>query len=394
MFLLIITIFSKKNREDLRKWFLNQELDLFRFRFSRETPAVREAFLAVNNLSWGQISDGERRDWALELSDTLGSTTNYTKRIAEFSPESIREGRHIFYKVPWTDVIESVNKRSALLKRGWAIVAADEVLQLATARFRCHLAESLAAIARRMPMLENEERGRLLPILEQLYTVSTQSQNHQSQVGTTGTEDTTKPLKQSTDIDRYAQYFSPCMNHMFSQLKKRHHLKHSARLQYGRFLKGAGLPLDQSLHYWRTEFCKDPAMTVDRFDRNYAYSIRHYYGKEGRMTEYGAFNCGRIITETGPSGPGEAHGCPFKHWDAGAIRSALRNDWGLNSEAEINRVMDFVQRGGYQVACGQLLAFVSRKPGSHGNTQIDPVPIQSPNQYLSEALARLKASQE
>lgn len=42
--------------------------------------------------------------------------------------------------------------------------------------------------------------------------------------------------------------------HVF--LRSDHHLKHQARQQYGLFLKGAGLPLDQALTFWRSEFTK------------------------------------------------------------------------------------------------------------------------------------------
>lgn len=39
-------------------------------------------------------------------------------------------------------------------------------------------------------------------------------------------------------------------------LRSEHHLKHQARQQYGLFLKGAGLPLDQALVFWKSEFTK------------------------------------------------------------------------------------------------------------------------------------------
>lgn len=42
--------------------------------------------------------------------------------------------------------------------------------------------------------------------------------------------------------------------HVF--LRSDHHLKHQARQQYGLFLKGAGLPLDQALIFWKSEFTK------------------------------------------------------------------------------------------------------------------------------------------
>lgn len=46
------------------------------------------------------------------------------------------------------------------------------------------------------------------------------------------------------------------MKRLHVVLRSEHHLKHQARQQYGLFLKGAGLPLEQALVFWRFEFTK------------------------------------------------------------------------------------------------------------------------------------------
>jgi DNA primase large subunit len=70
------------------------------------------------------------------------------------------------------------------------------------------------------------------------------------------------------------------MKTLHGALKKNHHLKHFGRLQYGLFLKGCGLTLEDSLAFWKSEFTKK--VDFEKFERNYAYNIRHSYGKEGR----------------------------------------------------------------------------------------------------------------
>lgn len=42
-------------REELRRWFMQQELDLFRFRFLREGPDSRDEFLRENSLNYEPV---------------------------------------------------------------------------------------------------------------------------------------------------------------------------------------------------------------------------------------------------------------------------------------------------------------------------------------------------
>lgn len=42
-------------REDLKRWFLQQELDLFRFRFLMETAEEKQKFLKVNSLDYNPV---------------------------------------------------------------------------------------------------------------------------------------------------------------------------------------------------------------------------------------------------------------------------------------------------------------------------------------------------
>jgi DNA primase large subunit len=46
------------------------------------------------------------------------------------------------------------------------------------------------------------------------------------------------------------------MRHLHDSLKQNHHLRHYGRLQYGLFLKGIGLPMEESLRFFKNEFSK------------------------------------------------------------------------------------------------------------------------------------------
>ena len=69
--------------------------------------------------------------------------------------------------------------------------------------------------------------------------------------------------------------------------------------------------MDESLTYWKREMTKKSDIDNDKFEKNYAYNIRHSYGAEGKRNDYKPWNCNKIINLTQP-GNGEYHGCPFK----------------------------------------------------------------------------------
>lgn len=133
------------------------------------------------------------------------------------------------------------------------------------------------------------------------------------------------------------------MRTLHEKLRDAHHLKHMGRMQYGLFLKGIGVSLEDALIFWRSEFTR--IMTDKQFDSNYAYNVRHNYGQEGKRTDYTPYSCLKIIT--GNVGPGESHGCPFRHFDANNLRGTLTRQ-GVKRDG-IEDVISLVEGGHYQV---------------------------------------------
>lgn len=110
-----------------------------------------------------------------------------------------------------------------------------------------------------------------------------------------------------------------CMRILHEALKSNHHLKNSGRIQYGLFIKGIGVTMEDSLSFWKTEFTKK--IDSVKFDKEYAYTIRHTYGKEGRQTNYTPLGCQKIMSSV--QSPGEFNGCPYKHMDNTSLKQKL-----------------------------------------------------------------------
>ena len=104
-----------------------------------------------------------------------------------------------------------------------------------------------------------------------------------------------------------------------------------ARNQLGLFLKGVGLTVEESYAVWRGNFIKDPAMTAEKWQKEYAYGIRYNYGLEGKRTNWSPHSCMKIISETGSNpAAGEHHGCPFKTFDEQQLRAQLQQVGGAS----------------------------------------------------------------
>lgn len=46
------------------------------------------------------------------------------------------------------------------------------------------------------------------------------------------------------------------------------------------------------MRFWRAEF----STAADKFDKEYAYNIRHNYGKEGKRADYTPYSCIKIVS--------------------------------------------------------------------------------------------------
>uniref|UniRef100_A0A3B1K2V8 DNA primase large subunit n=1 Tax=Astyanax mexicanus TaxID=7994 RepID=A0A3B1K2V8_ASTMX len=321
--------------EDLRRWFIQQEMDLFRHRFNDLSSKYKTEFLHKNNLKYDTLSADEK----MTLKDQLINST--------FGFSGITIVEQDFYKVrPKFRFFPSYTSAYPSLET-WKVVF-----------------NKLSLTARSLPAVQSDER--LQPLLNHLsHAYVGQDYSIQKNIGKISLEQI-DPLS--------AKSFPLCMRQLHKSLRENHHLRHGGRMQYGLFLKGIGLTLEQALQFWRSEFIRGK-VDADKFDKAYAYSIRHMFGKEGKRTDYTPYSCMKVILSNPPS-QGDYHGCPFRHSDPELLKQKLQS-YKL-SPSGIVQILELVKGMHYQLACQKYFELTH-------NIEDAGFSLNHPNQYFMES---------
>lgn len=350
-----------------RSWLLQTEYDLFNTRL--DGTAVEFAFQAIEKANGPVIKPVT----AAEL-DTFRAELDAVARGPCFQKNDIPSR---YYKVAFEEVPTLVRHRKVFLYRGAAYVPERNILDVVAAQFRSKLSGALAIASKAVAMADNDKRMR--PILDSI-------RQHFA-----ASDDARKAFDAADGIERISlsqvnesiPAMPLCMANMMARLHSDHHLRHSARMQLGVFLKGCGLTMDDSLRFWRTEFGKGQ-INAEKFEKTYAYNIRHHYGKEGKRRNLTPFACIRVINDR--PGPGEHNGCPYREFEVGRLKNALRSV-GTDPNA-INTIAEKAKEGNFQLACG--MCFASSQPGHHaiGEQGFPEFIPNHPNEYFIEARKR------
>ncbi|NXE37682.1 PRI2 primase, partial [Ptilorrhoa leucosticta] len=347
--------------EDLRRWFLQQEMDLFRYRFNELTESLMQKFLEYVNLSFEAIGEDLKNELANEL---CASTPG-------FSLLKVKE--QMFYKVGLADAVDLFRARRVFIKDGFAYVPFKEIDVIVLNNYRTKLSKALALTARSLPSIQSDER--LQPLLSHLsHSYVGPDYSVQKNTGKISLE----------QIDALSvKSFPLCMRQLHRALRDSHHLRHGGRMQYGLFLKGIGLTLEQALEFWKKEFIRGK-VDADKFDKGYAYSIRHNYGKEGKRTDYTPYSCMKIIMSNPPS-QGDYHGCPFRHSDPELLKQKLQSY--KIPPSGINQILELVKGMHYQLACQKYFELTH---------DVDDIgfSLNHPNQYFTESQKLLSGGRE
>ncbi|KAK3988357.1 eukaryotic and archaeal DNA primase, large subunit-domain-containing protein [Cladorrhinum sp. PSN332] len=366
--------------EDLRRRFTRVETMLFRLRFQDEPARDRAAFVRTLNLDWDPVSEDEKRELASQLVTTVGF--GFGRKGSQVQQVLEEE----WCKVDWERVPDLIGDRKVVVKRGKAYVPAREQQSMVLSEYTARLERALELTSRALPRLDEDDR--LTPILNHL------SKNFIAPDSSYGNGSGTASVEgmeiSARNIDNLSQHFPMCMTHLHRTLRRDAKLMHFGRLQYTLFLKGIGLNLEECLVFWRSSFNK---VTDDEFNKKYRYNVRHVYGDVGgdsnrRGGGYSPYSCQKILTEHAP-GPGDAHGCPYRHFNMENLASLLQAS-GVSGRGVLQGVQEDKEKQKFHMACNRVFEHIHKNELKKARDEGIMTPVQldtivHPNEYFKRS---------
>jgi DNA primase large subunit len=165
------------------------------------------------------------------------------------------------------------------------------------------------------------------------------------------------------------------MDLIHRELTKTSHAKYDGRLQYGLFLKGIGLSLEDSLNFWKKKFSK--ITNEERFEKDYAYSVRYNYGQEGKRVNFTPYSCYKIQNLKSQS-VGETHGCPFKTMSNDKLKEFLFQE--KFNDLDVMLILEKKSNSEFSAAC------IRYYKAKHKNDENDQEVGLRPNSYYNSSV--------
>lgn len=374
--------------EELRKKFAKNEAMLFKIRYGMLQPKEQREFVKLNSskLSWDYVLDGEKN----ELIDVLYASSGPTIRTVltidsagdstfTITPEQLKahiREKETFIKLPFEKVPLLVSLRQVYLSRGFAYIPSTLQVSLLTTVFQDSLSQALLKTLRAIPRLEEDDR--LLPLLNNLSKNFANIQ-YENFGDLANASDITAISISTPQINKH---YPLCASHLQKNMKLNSHLKYDGRQQFGLFLKGIGLNVDEALKFWSNEFTKSGKMSIDSFNKEYRYNIRHIYGLEGSRVNYKPYDCNTILSKRRPQ-RGEYHGCPYRDLPMELLVSNL-NDMGIRDPHDINGIVEDVNKNDFTVACTKVFE-ITHKLQMEKAAKPENLHITHPNLYFDRS---------
>lgn len=354
--------------EELRRWFLQQECALFQHRLH----SLNDKQLAQSVKSYARlqpIKNKVKEDLKNEL-------------MAFMSPVEFLKSQ--FYAVPFQQVLDLVSTRQCYVTGGQAYVPQAKVYSILVAKFRTELSRCLALMAQAGTFKAGStdpETVRVYPLLKTMNTCLVNSEPSGQDAGLSANQQLN-----AFNVDKLVGNMPLCMRQLHSGMVKDKKLRHWGRLQYGLFLKGAGLSMDDALAFFQRHFSQ---VTGEQFQKQYAYNVRHMYGREGKRATYTAYSCTKIIFGQAPSSVGDHHGCPYKHYDTDHLSNLLQR-LKVGNASDRAAIIGLKKSNQYQLACQKHFEVMHPNALSMNEVSLDNVG-NHPNAWFRASVAYSEA---
>ncbi|RLV90277.1 DNA primase large subunit [Spathaspora sp. JA1] len=370
--------------EELRKKFIKNETTLFKVRYNLLQPKEQQEFIELYNdrLSWNYITPQEKQQVFDQLFAACGLTIKNNLLVEGESLNNEQLRQHIltkenFIKLPFEKCGGLVGSRSIFLSNGYGYLPSSLQLNLLAIEFQENLNQILLHTFHIIPRLEEDDR--ILPLLNNMSKNFANIQYDQIQDPSL----TSDINAQSVTTEKITQHFPLCGKHLQNSLIANSHLKYNSRQQFGLFLKGIGLNVDEALKYWSHQFTKSGSISLEKFNKEYKYNIRHQYGLEGARINYKPWDCGIILSKPKP-GKGDSHGCPYRDFTLDSLVNNLQ-ELGITDQQELNSIMDDVNKRDYTIACTRVFEFTHKKQLATAGTKMEGLHINHPNLYFDRS---------
>lgn len=374
--------------DELRKKFIKNESTLFKIRYNMLQPREQQEFVALytGKLAWEYISKEEKLDKCDDLYAASGATIKTVLTVEQagdpnFSLTAEQLKLHIrtketFIRLPFEKVPNLVALRQVYMSQGYAYIPSMLQVSLLAGVFSEQLAHALLKTFQAIPRLEEDDR--LLPLLNNL-SKSFANVQYDNFGDLANASDINAISISTTQINKH---YPLCASHLQRNMKHNSHLKYEGRQQFGLFLKGIGLNVDEALKFWQHEFTKNAKMNVDTFNKEYKYNIRHIYGLEGGRINYKPYDCNTILLKRRPQ-KGEYHGCPYRDMPLDSLVSSL-GEMGIKDQHDINGIVEDVNRNEYTIACTKVFE-ITHKQQMERSTKPENLHITHPNLYFDRS---------
>ena len=364
----ILALIMCKNETDI-KWFIKHETYFYKLRIEYKTgpqnPSKKYKYNMYKILS----------KLGVKLEEYKSSNKEEINKIC-FRTKNSKNERIFFCK--FEDALNLVPTHDYYLNKGNIYIPESDLQNLFKLVFEQNLEKTINKIKVKSKNIANERRIReIINSFEREKQTMLREEAEKLQKEMPNDE----KLKTMNDIDKVSERCFPlCMNLIERHINQYSHLTHFGRLQYTLFLKGAGLPVDEALKFFQKKYEKKTPL--DKFEKEYAYNIRHSYGLEGKRVSYTPYTCEKIINMNGPMGR-ECHGCPFKTYSVDNLRKIL-NTCDL-SPVDIEEIISKKKNNEYQVSCRKYFEGKFPKRTSEG----EGIGIH-PNKYFFSAMKLIK----